>query len=206
MDAGMTFCCPRKKLEHAKNRAKHIRHRCRAMRCAPEMPRCNSTFKSSTATNAAKDAAIQYGVGGMSSSSPVGLLDAMMPQTIRTAAAANANTRSDFESAGSPFSSLHGHPGSGHKVERKEADLRGRSLRNEHRQIRAHHRHRQDRQEKYSPKHTVQSSAFTNRQSGSTVQYCEASRADVNNQRGSHRVSESQQRHLGNPDCSRLVD
>ena len=38
MNAGMTFCWPMKNEPVAKNNAKHMRHKCRAIRAAPEIP------------------------------------------------------------------------------------------------------------------------------------------------------------------------
>jgi len=56
MNLGKTCCCPRKKNAVAKNSAKHIRQRCREMRCAPEIPPRRITLRSKAAANAAKDA------------------------------------------------------------------------------------------------------------------------------------------------------
>src|ERR1700683_1790797 len=61
MNFGMTPCCPRKKKAAAKNSAKHMRQRCRAIRGAPEIPPRRITLRSMADANAAKDAKTKNG-------------------------------------------------------------------------------------------------------------------------------------------------
>src|SRR5450755_2562805 len=96
MSAGITFCCARKKKLVAKNSAKHMRHRCRAMRCEPETPPRRIILTSSMAANAAKQANTKYGGGGAPSSRPVGLIAACKPQIARAAAALEATKKAAF--------------------------------------------------------------------------------------------------------------
>jgi hypothetical protein len=79
-EAGNTFCWPRKNDPVAMNSPRHMRQRCRTMRCEPKKTAPRQSMRTSPAAdNSATEPQIKYKAGGYPSFRPVGLCAACKP-------------------------------------------------------------------------------------------------------------------------------
>jgi hypothetical protein len=138
MNSGITFCCPMKKIDAAKNSAQMtgnaMRARNPAMQEHPQVQHSNERREGS--------------------GNPIGCGRNSVQQARRTGCGHNSPDQedagstqrkdkcADFEKTGAAFFSLDGHPSRSYEVKRKKPNNGGSSLRDLNRQVRAHRRHR----------------------------------------------------------------